>query len=203
MKAVRFSDVATKERTISSYRHDLYTRNYRVIASLAAVAAVALASPAYAADFFRINNKSSGMPLTATAATDGAKVVQANVSQFNLRQQWSIKTNSGTAALTYVLREKIKTADGALVDGCLDLPRDVDRSQQQAGEVIVVRRCDGSNSQKWLDVNTNSSQGTVNLQNKLSVMKLDIDNNRPLSAGAVAIQNNVSQPSQRFFRVKV
>lgn len=57
MKAVRFSDVATKERTISSYRHDLYTRNYRVIASLAAVAAVALASPAYAADFFRINTQ--------------------------------------------------------------------------------------------------------------------------------------------------
>lgn len=102
-----------------------------------------------------------------------------------------------------MLREKIKTADGALVDGCLDLPRDVDRSQQQAGEVIVVRRCDGSNSQKWLDTNANSFLGTVNLQNKLSVMKLDIDNNRPLSAGAVAIQNNVSQPSQRFFRVKV
>lgn len=203
MKAVRFSDVATKERTISSYRRDLYTRNYRVIASLAAVAAVALASPAYAVDFFRINNKGSGMPLTATAATDGAKVVQANVSQFNLRQQWSIQTNSGTVALTYVLREKIKTADGALVDGCLDLPRDVDRSQQQAGEVIVVRRCDGSNSQKWLDTNANSFLGTVNLQNKLSVMKLDIDNNRPLSAGAVAIQNNVSQPSQRFFRVKL
>jgi hypothetical protein len=33
-------------------------------------------------------------------------------------------------------------------------------------------------------------------------MKIDIDNNRPLDVGAVAFQNDVSRPSQRFFRVK-
>jgi hypothetical protein len=173
------------------------------IATMATAATLAATSPAQAAtNFFRIDNFNSHLALTATSATDHAQVVQANLSSSNFRQQWAIRTNSGTAALTYVLRQKI-SAGGQLVDGCLDLPRDVDRDQQFAGEVLVVRPCDGTNSQRWLDVNTNSSQGTANLENKLSLMKIDVDNNKPLSPGAVAIQNDVSQPSQRFFRAFV
>jgi len=172
-----------------------------VLAGVAVATSVALATPAQAAtNFFRINNFNSGMALTATSLTSGAKVVQQPVDSFNFRQQWSISTNSGTAALTYTLRQKINH-NGSLVNGCLDLPRDVDRPGQLAGEVIVVRPCDGTNSQRWLDVNTNSSQGTSNLENKLSLMKIDIDNNRPFSPGAVAIQNNVAQLSQKFFKV--
>lgn len=174
------------------------------VATAIAGATVVLASPAHAAtNFFRINNFNSKLALTAESANEGTRVVQATANQFNLRQQWSIKTNAGTAALTYVMRQKITAKNGALVDGCLDLPRDVDRPQQLAGEVIVVRPCDGSNSQRWLDVNTNSSTGTVNLENKLSLMKIDIDNNRPTTPGAVAIQNDVAQTSQRFFRAFV
>jgi hypothetical protein len=175
------------------------------IAGMAVVATVSLSNPASAATtFFRITNVNSGLALTATSATTGAKVIQSFLpipGQSNVLQQWSIRTNSGTAALTYVLRQKISSG-GQQVDGCLDLPRDVDRDQQFAGEVLVVRPCDGTNSQRWLDVNT-SSNGTLNMENKLSLMKIDVDNNKPLSAGAVALQNNVSQPSQRFFRVPV
>jgi hypothetical protein len=156
--------------------------------------ALALTSPAHAAtNFFRINQFDSRLPLTAESATEGSRVVLATVNQFNLRQQWSIKANAGTAAVTYVLRQKI-TSNGQLVDGCLDLPRDVNRDQQQSGEVLVVRRCDGTNSQKWLDVNTNSSTGTVNLENSLSLLKLDV-------VGNVAVQNFASAPSQRVFKV--
>ena len=164
------------------------------VAGMAAAAGIATAGPAAAAtDFFRINNVKSGLALTAASATPGARVVQQPKQlQLENLQQWSIQTNSGTAALTYHLRGNPNL--------CLDLPRDVARSQQKAGEVLVVRECDGTNSQKWLDVNTTSSG--ANLQNKLSVMKIDIDNNRPFDAGAVAIQNDVSQPSQKFFRVK-
>lgn len=173
------------------------------IATMATAATLAATGPAQAAtNFFRIDNFNSHLALTATSATDHAQVVQANLSSTNFRQQWAIRTNSGTAALTYVLRQKI-SAGGQLVEGRLDLPRDVDRDQQFAGEVLVVRPCDGTNSQRWLDVNTNSSQGTANLENKLSLMKIDVDNNKPLSPGAVAIQNDVSQPSQRFFRAFV
>jgi hypothetical protein len=186
-----------------------FRTNARKFAGAAAIAAVAGAvtlvgtSPAQAAtSYFRINNFNSHHALTATSAFDRASVVQSSISSANLRQQWAIRANQGTAALTYVLRQKIN-AGGSLVEGCLDLPRDVDRAQQLAGEVLVVRPCDGSNSQRWLDVNTNSSQGTANLENKLSLMKIDVDNNRPLDSGAVAIQNNVSQPSQKFFRVFV
>ena len=135
----------------------------------------------------------------AAAAIAGAKVVQADINSFNFNQHWAVQTNSGTAALTYVLRNK--TSSGGSL--CLDLPRDVDRQFQLPGEVLVVRPCDGTNSQRWLDVDTNSSTGTVNLENRLSEMEIDIDNNKPLSSGAVAIQNDVSQPSQRFFRAFV
>jgi len=170
------------------------------IAGLAAAATVTLSSPAQAAtNFFRINNFDSHKVLTATSATAGAKVVQADINSFNFNQHWAVQTNSGTAALTYVLRNK--TSSGGSL--CLDLPRDVDRQFQLPGEVLVVRPCDGTNSQRWLDVDTNSSTGTVNLENRLSEMEIDIDNNKPLSSGAVAIQNDVSQPSQRFFRAFV
>lgn len=173
------------------------------IAGLAAAATVTLSSPAQAAtNFFRINNFNSHLALTTTSATAEAQVVQAGLSSFNFNQQWAVRTNPGTAALTYVLRNKISSG-GSLVEGCLDLPRDVDRPQQLAGEVLVVRPCDNTNSQRWLDVNTNSSTGTVNLENRLSEMKIDVDNNKPLSPGAVAIQNNVTQLSQRFFRAFV
>jgi hypothetical protein len=165
-----------------------------VVVGIVAAAGLATAGPASAAtDFFRITNFDSKLVLTADSATPGARVTQQPISQAAAdRQQWSIQTNSGTAALTYRLR--------AGSNLCLDLPRDVDRSQQRAGEKVVVRTCDGTTSQQWQDVNTTSS--SLNLQNKLSQMKIDIDNNRPLDVGAVAFQNDVSRPSQRFFRVK-
>ncbi|GLZ28656.1 hypothetical protein Lesp02_08460 [Lentzea sp. NBRC 105346] len=171
-------------------------RKYIGVFAAIAGCTLALTSPASAAtNFFRINQFDSKLPLTAESASEGARVVLSGINQFNFRQQWSIKTNAGTAALTYVLRQKI-SSNGQLVDGCLDLPRDVNRDQQQPGEVLVVRKCDGSNSQKWLDVNTNSSTGTVNLENSLSLMKLDVVNN-------VAVQKFVSSPSQRVFKVFV
>lgn len=165
------------------------------MASTVVATAVALSTPAHAATgFVKINNFNSGLALTADAASAGASVRQQPPSPAAAnRQQWRVETFSGTAAVAYHLR-----ANDNL---CLDLPRDVDRSQQQAGEVIVVRPCDGSNSQKWLDVNTVSNGG--NIQNRLSVMKIDVDNNKPTAAGAVALQNNVSQPSQKFFKTPV
>lgn len=165
------------------------------IVGVATAATLALSTPAQAAttSFFRISNVQSGLALTADSTTPFATVRQQPVDRFNLRQQWIPMTNSGTAALTYKLRN---------TNLCLDLPRDVIRSQQLAGEVLVVRTCDGTNTQKWLDVNTTSG-GVIQMQNKLSNMRINIDDNQPFAPGAVANQNNVFQPSQKWFRVFV
>jgi hypothetical protein len=66
-------------------------------------------------------------------------------------------------------------AGGRVVPGCLDLPNDKPRSQQVAGDPIVVRECDGTNSQKWgkLGVQSTPSQPRFRLSNQVSAMSAD------------------------------
>lgn len=160
----------------------------RRIAAAAAVtgtvfaASVTLSTPAYAAtDFFRLTNVNSGMALTADTAKPFAAVRQQPVNgpnQNNFHQQWSMQTFSGSEAVVYHLRQ-----DPTL---CLDLPRDVSSAQQNAGEGLVVRKCDGTSSQRWIHINGNAN-GPRNIENLLSLFQIGIQGGST-SAGAPAVQ---------------
>ena len=131
--------------------------------------------------------------LAADTLTAGALVrVQRVAPEIAPREQWRVRTNPGTAALTYVLREKIKSGS-ALVDGCLDLVGDV----AQPGKGIVVRPCDGTSSQKWLDVNTLSGGAVFEFENKVGFMKLNVFN---AAVGGIAAQQGIVSSAEQKFR---
>jgi len=108
------------------------------------------------------------------------------------REQWRVRANPGTAALTYVLREKIKSGS-AFVEGCLDLVGDV----AQPGKGIMVRPCDGTSSQKWLDVNTLSGGAVFEFENKVGLMKLNVFK---AAVGGIAAQQGVVSSAEQQFR---
>jgi hypothetical protein len=128
-----------------------------------------------------------------TAAPAGAVVrVQRVAPDIAPREQWRVRTNPGTAALTYVLREKIKSGSD-FVEGCLDLVGDV----AQPGKGIAVRPCDGTNSQKWLDVNTLSGGAVFEFENKVGYMKLNVFH---AAVGGIAAQQGVVSSAEQKFR---
>ncbi len=181
-------------------RRSLVHRVGAVAALAVATAALALgtAAPAGAAvptknGLFHLKHNQTEFVLAADTLTAGALVrVQRVAPDIAPREQWRVRTNPGTAALTYVLREKIKSGS-ALVDGCLDLVGDV----AQPGKGIVVRPCDGTSSQKWLDVNTLSGGAVFEFENKVGFMKLNVLN---AAVGGIAAQQGIVSSAEQKFR---
>jgi hypothetical protein len=172
-----------------------FVHRISAVAALAVTTtAVALgtAAPANAATgFIHLTHNKTNLVLTADGLTAGAGVRLQLVSPAkNDFQDWSTRTNPGTAALTYVLKGKIKSGN-TFVDGCLDLVADV----PQPGKAIVVRPCDGTNSQRWLAVNQNGA--AVEFDNKIGFNKLNVNNP---TTGTLAVQGNVSNADQKFRR---
>ena len=181
-------------------RRSLVHRGGTVAALAVATAALALgtAAPAGAAvptktGLFHLKHNPTEFVLAADTLTAGAVVrVQRVAPDIAPREQWRVRTNPGTAALTYVLREKIKSGS-AFVEGCLDLVGDV----AQPGKGIVVRPCDGTSSQKWLDVNTLSGGAVFEFENKVGFMKLNVFN---AAVGGIAAQQGIVSSAEQKFR---
>ena len=181
-------------------RRSLVHRGGAVAALAVATAALALgtAAPAGAAvptknGLFHLKHNETEFVLAADTLTAGSVVrVQRVAPDIAPREQWRVRTNPGTAALTYVLREKIKDGS-AFVEGCLDLVGDV----AQPGKGIVVRPCDGTSSQKWLDVNTLSGGAVFEFENKVGFMKLNVFN---AAVGGIAAQQGIVSSAEQKFR---
>ena len=157
--------------------------------------AVTAVTPAHAAtQFTTIINSNSNLVLAADSRNVGAVVRQQHRGGTQpYLQEWYAENIEGH--IRFRTRRSI-VVDGRFAPGCLALQRTVPADQQQAGEVLVVRVCDGGFSQQWKKVPDTASD--VRLINRRSGMWIDIDNTRLLQPGAVAIQNNVSEFSQRF-----
>ena len=183
-------------------RRSLVHRVSTVAALAVATAAVALgtAAPASAAvptknGLIHLTHNQTEFVLAADSLTAGAGVrLQLVAPDIARREEWRVRTNPGTAALTYVLREKIKSGS-TFVEGCLDLVADV----PQPGKAIVVRPCDGTSSQNWLDVNTLNGGAVFEFENKVGFMKLNVFN--PAVGGIAAQQGIVSNADQKFRRL--
>ena len=181
-------------------RRSLVHRGGAVAALAVATAALVLgtAAPAGAAvptknGLFHLKHNQTEFVLAADTLTAGAVVrVERVAPDLAPREQWRVRTNPGTAALTYVLREKIKDGS-AFVEGCLDLVGDV----AQPGKGIVVRPCDGTSSQKWLDVNTLSGGAVFEFENKVGFMKLNVFN---AAVGGIAAQQGIVSSAEQKFR---
>ncbi|GAB3933924.1 hypothetical protein GCM10029976_042150 [Kribbella albertanoniae] len=175
-------------------------RGASIVAAAAALGTAALAMPtqAQAADsFFHLTNDNSRLVIAPKTVSEGSQLVQKTVKSISQRQWRQVLNSDGS--VTYVLRAKIFAANGAALNGCLDLSSDANASLQRAGAVLVVRVCDFTLSQKW-QRKFQSGDGTFVLQNKLSLMNIDVDNNRPNRLGAVIIQNDVPETSQDWRR---
>ena len=175
----------------------------RAGATLAAAAVatgclVGPAGPAQAATFARLMNENSGLVLAPATNRAGDGVLQRPFETSNVNQQWRQIVNSD-GTLTYQLRGQIISGT-QLVNGCLDLQSDADRAQQVSGAPVVVRPCDFTNSQRWRRFFVpNDPNAAFNLENKLSLMNLDIQGS---STGEFvpAIQNANFALSQDFIR---
>jgi hypothetical protein len=205
----RLISLIIKESAMLKFRFGRRAAAAAVVAAGAVTLAGLTAGPAQAGStesasaeavtFSRLKNVHSTHVLAAQAAfpqsqpQEGSKIVQMKVNSTDHAQQWKQQVNSD-GTLTYVLRKPIKSSKGTLVSGCLDLPTDVNRLQQKSGTVLVVRPCDGSNSQQWKKF---FSAAAFQLENKLSGMNLDAPSKIEFSA---AIQNSVFSTSQDFVR---
>jgi hypothetical protein len=157
--------------------------------------AVTAVTPAHAAtQFTTIINSNSNLVLAADSRNVGAMVRQQQRGGAQpYLQEWYAENIDGY--IRFRTRRSI-VVNGRYAPGCLALPRTVPADQQWAGEVLVVRECDGGYSQQWRK--TFDTASDVRLTNRRSAMWIDIDNNRPLQPNAVAIQNDVFEFSQRF-----
>jgi hypothetical protein len=136
----------------------------------------------------------SGLALTAIDQNAGGQVIDGSrvqLKQFNQSdraQKW-IRVFPSSTGTVYQLRNAFRASSGELVPGCLDLPRDVARSQQLPGEKLVVRRCDSTSSQRWskLGVQSTTNSPQFRLLNFLSAMSIDTTSNTQFA-------NAVQQP---------
>lgn len=137
----------------------------------------------------------SGLALTAInqntsgQVVEGSQVVLRPFNQTDRAQKWIRVFPSGSPFTVYQLRNAFRASNGQLVPGCLDLPRDVARSQQLPGERLVIRRCDNSTSQRWgkLGVQSTPNNPQFRLLNALSAMSIDTTSN-------ISFANAVQQP---------
>ncbi|MDW3845669.1 RICIN domain-containing protein [Micromonospora sp. BRA006-A] len=153
-----------------------------------------VSAPAQAATFTQLKNNSTNLALAPAGLVSGSVVIQRKLNSGDLQQQWNDKVGSD-GLHTFVLRSQIKNGT-KLVSGCLDLPTDVLAPQQQSGAKVVVRPCDGTNSQKWKRFDVNGSPA-FNLENRLSQMSLDVSGRTEFTA---AIQNSTFELTQDFVK---
>jgi hypothetical protein len=110
-----------------------------------------------------------------TPSTTGHKIFRQAISAPNTLQKWEFLQLTSDPNTNLVLKSNLTVQvieNGVLQSrpGCLDLSSDVDRSQQVPGTELVVRACDNTNSQRWTRISL--SNGTFELQNRLSLMRL-------------------------------
>jgi hypothetical protein len=168
----------------------------------AASLAMLSAPQANAETFFNtLTNGKTNMSITATSLNDRAPVVQQFTTSFNFNQQWQ-NINNSDGSKTYQLRQKIRTASGTFVNGCLDLASDANRADQVSGAQLVVRTCDGTTSQKWIRrFDLQSKPGFNPTENALSRMYWDITSTANNTAVVQKKFSGLSQQSWAVFGV--
>ena len=180
---------------------------YAVVAAVGVAGPLLLGGgPANAAlgDRALINTKSN-LALTALQKNGAGEVIEG--SKVGLKafgstdnsQKW-IATSPSFGVVRYQLRSAVRGTNGALVSGCLDLPGDVDRSQQRPGEILVIRRCDSSNSQRWTKFGVQSTPGVpkFRLNNVLSAMSIDVTGVQFTSAFQDVDDGGIAETTQSF-----
>ncbi len=147
----------------------------------------------------------TNLALTALQQNGFGQVVEGSPVGLRTRngsdraQKW-IVTSPSFGVVRYQLRNVVRTATGTLVNGCLDLPRDVDRSLQLPGEVLVIRRCDNSNSQRWTKfaVQSTPSVPKFRLNNVLSAMSIEANGGNFSNAIQDVDDGGIAETNQSF-----
>ncbi|WP_369275824.1 RICIN domain-containing protein [Streptomyces sp. R11] len=166
-------------------------------------------SPVHAATFFNhIKAQHSGKVLSATPVGNGSAVVDGNVvaqvtaKASDLRQQWVAEGkgfSQGGAVFSYKLRQKIIAKHGEVVNGCLDAPND--QFSQKENSNLVVRACDGTDTQKWIRfTDEDAGSGFVRTKNFFNGKYVSILNQSKLE-GASLVQTASSVGAHRKFSV--